>query len=221
MNIKQIVCVDDDRNILEIYDQLITSYGPEYGVATYHLPNQLLKDIDNGTLKVDLFLLDLMMPGMDGMAVMRELQKREITTPVIIVTGAALKETAIEALNRGAFALLEKPFSMNEVRPAIDRAIEYNNSLMAANRLLELQQKMIEKLNVLHGSYDQRLIRAENLLFEKTGAFVDNDTRELTDLIKSLRHERQMLDMVTHLQQEMMEIKRFFNPRKIWRAPTP
>ncbi|MBI5478655.1 MAG: response regulator [Deltaproteobacteria bacterium] len=71
----------------------------------------------------DVIITDLMMPGMDGMALLRELAARGSTTPAVMVTGYATVRTAVEALKLGAFDYLAKPFTRRELSGVIHRAL--------------------------------------------------------------------------------------------------
>ncbi len=63
----------------------------------------------------DLLVLDLMLPGLDGLALLRDLRARSITTPVLVLTAVAEKSSVIELLNAGADDYLAKPFDLGEL----------------------------------------------------------------------------------------------------------
>lgn len=74
--------------------------------------------------RIDLALLDLKMPGMDGLAVLRELHLRQPDLPVILLTAYATVPTAVEAMRLGALDYLRKPFEVEEVLFKIANAFQ-------------------------------------------------------------------------------------------------
>ena len=68
-------------------------------------------------------LLDLGLPDGDGMEVLKDVQRREPTLPVIIITAHIAQERTIGSLGKGAFAYLTKPFNIEELRQTLRRAI--------------------------------------------------------------------------------------------------
>ena len=67
------------------------------------------------SLPFDAAIVDVMMPGMDGLAMLEELKKLDEDLPVLMVTAYASVETAITAMKRGAFDYITKPFKNDEV----------------------------------------------------------------------------------------------------------
>jgi len=83
----------------------------------------------------DLLIIDLKMPGMDGLSVIREARRRNLDLPVIIVTGFSTEANAIEAINLGVTGYLTKPFRPAEVVLTIRKARE-RERLRRANQAL-------------------------------------------------------------------------------------
>ena len=71
----------------------------------------------------DLLVIDLKMPGMDGLAVIREAKRYKADLPVIIITGFSTESSAIEAVNLGVAGYLTKPFRVPQVLAAAARAL--------------------------------------------------------------------------------------------------
>ena len=72
----------------------------------------------------DLIFLDIWMPGMDGMAVLRTLKEKGLDTPVIMISGHGNIETAVTALKSGAFDFIEKPLSLENTLVTAEKALE-------------------------------------------------------------------------------------------------
>lgn len=73
---------------------------------------------------VDVLLLDLMMPGVSGMEVLKDLVGRESAPVVIVITGYATVELAVQAMKQGAYDFIAKPFSPDQLRLVVSRALE-------------------------------------------------------------------------------------------------
>src|SRR4029079_6089689 len=83
----------------------------------------------------DAAIVDVMMPGMDGLTVLGELKKLDDDLPVLMVTAFASCETAISAMKRGAFDYITKPFKNDEVLVVVRNAME-RRRLVAENTAL-------------------------------------------------------------------------------------
>jgi DNA-binding NtrC family response regulator len=90
----------------------------------------------------DVMLLDILMPGIDGISLMKKLRKDPAAPPTIVLTAKATIETAVEAMKNGAYDYLTKPYKLDELEIVINRAYEYGN-LRFKSRLL--QQELVRK----------------------------------------------------------------------------
>ncbi|HXX57682.1 MAG TPA: sigma-54 dependent transcriptional regulator [Thermodesulfovibrionales bacterium] len=90
----------------------------------------------------DLVLLDIIMPGVDGISLMKKLKQDPASPVIIVLTGKATVETAVEAMKHGAYDYLTKPYKLDELVIIINRAYEYGQ-LMMKNHLL--QQELIRQ----------------------------------------------------------------------------
>jgi len=96
---------------------------------------------------VDLALVDLRMPDLDGLAVLARLRALDPPVPVLILTAFATVDTAIEAIRAGAYDYLSKPFRVEEIRLAVRRALEAQR-LRREN--LQYRQELQERYRVEH-----------------------------------------------------------------------
>lgn len=132
-----VLLVDDDPLILEGLVRLLE--GRDYDIVTAQGGREALAAIERQ--QFDVILLDLAMPDLDGTGVLAFLNERQVDTPVIVVSGNASIDTAIEALRSGATDFVRKPYEPEELLRRIDhtltrRRLEKENSLI----LQRLQQ---------------------------------------------------------------------------------
>ncbi len=90
----------------------------------------------------DVLLLDIMMPGIDGISLMKKLRTDPAAPAIIVLTGRATVETAVEAMKHGAYDYLTKPYKLDELAIIINRAYEYGR-LSIKSRLF--QQELVRK----------------------------------------------------------------------------
>ncbi len=126
-----VLVIDDEEIMREILDALLAREG--YGV-------RLAANAQEGlelarTVPFDAAIVDVMLPGMDGIGVLDELKKLDEDLPVVMITAFASVENAIAAMKRGAFDYITKPFKNDEVLVVLKNAIE-RRRLVDENRAL-------------------------------------------------------------------------------------
>jgi len=134
----RILVVDDEEPFRRLLKKELTRKGFSVEVAPEgETALKLLKES-----VFDLLLLDVLMPGLDGISVMKRLRKDPTAPPVIVLTGKATIETAVEAMKNGAYDYLTKPYKLDELEIVINRACEFGN-LKHKSRVLE--QELVRK----------------------------------------------------------------------------
>ena len=128
-----ILIVDDEKNYLLVLEALLVDAG--YEVITSDNTIEALEITMSHDL--DLVITDMRMPGQDGMEFLAQLRSRQPGPPVIMMTAYATVEKAVEAMKRGAFDYITKPFKNEELILTIRKAIEMHR-LKQENRLLSL-----------------------------------------------------------------------------------
>ncbi len=136
-----VLIVDDEPSILKSLRDLLSDEGFE--VITASNGYEALKVIDQDS--PDLVLLDIWMPGMDGIETLIEIKKENPFIQVIIITGHGTIETAVKAIKLGAYDLIEKPLSIDSVIVAINNALNFRR-LEEENRYL--RRKTLEKHSI-------------------------------------------------------------------------
>lgn len=139
-----ILIIDDEESILKSLSGILSDEGFETITATNGYEG--LKLLEQAA--PDLVLLDIWMPGMDGIDTLKEIKLKFPETQVIMITGHGTFETAVNATKIGAFDFIEKPLSIDKVIVAINNALNFRR-LEEENRFL--RKKALEK-NALTGN---------------------------------------------------------------------
>lgn len=108
----RVLLVEDEVRLAENLAAALRD-GP--GFAVDCAPDGLAGDDLAGNLCYDLIILDLMLPKLDGLSLLRRIRAREDSTPVLILTAREGKETIVQLLNAGADDYLAKPFDLGEL----------------------------------------------------------------------------------------------------------
>ncbi len=115
-----ILIVDDDHHLRRSFDKLLTQDG--HTVKTASSGEAALPLARSG--EFDLIIMDVRLPGMDGLRTFKAIREIEPLLPVIIMTAFGTTETAIEATKMGAFDYMLKPFNIPEMLSLIEKAVE-------------------------------------------------------------------------------------------------
>jgi two-component system response regulator AtoC len=114
-----ILVVDDERSLLSFMQNLLEKDGYEVitaGTGTEALQKTVGED-------PDLVILDLLLPDMDGIAVLEKIRQHDRNIPVIILTAYGTVDSAVQAMKLGAFDYIAKPFEPMELRLVLERAL--------------------------------------------------------------------------------------------------
>ncbi len=122
----KILIIDDDESILDSCTQVLLKAG--YSVKGARDGEEGLNLFKSESFYV--VLLDLKLPGSDGIEVLGHIKTENPETPVVIMTGYASVESAVEAMKQGAFDYMAKPFSPKELRVTIRKALNNRKMLM-------------------------------------------------------------------------------------------
>ena len=142
-----ILVIDDDAAVRDILEDFLHLKGFEVSVTG---------DGESGASLIqerrfDLFLVDLVLPGIGGMEVIKEVYSRQINIPAIVITGNGAIETAVEAIKLGAFDYITKPFVLEELFLVVQRALDFSK-LKQENLSLKRQLKQRYDFQGLIGS---------------------------------------------------------------------
>ncbi len=135
-NMSRILIVDDDRDLRKILKDTLTRRG--YDVILAGSGQEALQMLEEAP--VDLVISDLMMPGIKGIDLLVEIHQLYPEIGFLMMTAYGTVETAVEAMQKGAFDFLTKPFSISQIESRVERFYEYR-SLREENSKLKKELK--------------------------------------------------------------------------------
>lgn len=136
MNPASVLIVEDDTKLRNALKEIMTREG--YAVDATESGDMAVSMIKDTAY--DLVITDLKLPGIDGMDVLRSVQKLARDTSVIIITAYATVDTAVEAMKEGAEDYIAKPFNLDEIRLIVRKVLD-KKALVDDNRFLRNQLK--------------------------------------------------------------------------------
>lgn len=141
-NAIDILVIDDEKDIRDGCERILQHMGCKVFIAESGKAG--LEILEQN--KISIVLCDIKMPGMDGLEVLTRIRKTHESVLVIMITGFSKVETAIEAMKKGAYDFLSKPFTPDQLRINVTRAIEKIRLTRQAECLKLEQQRNLADL---------------------------------------------------------------------------
>jgi len=135
----RILAVDDELDMLALLKMIIEGYSDHQVTATNN-PLEALEIL--GKESFDLILTDLKMPGLDGMELLGLAKQQDPDALVMVITAYGSLESAEEAMAKGAFDFITKPFRKEQILLAIDKAMRWRD-LVRQNK--EMKERLESK----------------------------------------------------------------------------
>jgi DNA-binding NtrC family response regulator len=137
---ERVLLVDDEEEFVDTLAERMRNRGME--VATSNSGPEALELVD--AEPYDVVVLDLLMPGMDGLEVLERIKKRKPDIQVVLLTGHATVERGVEAIKQGALEVLEKPIDLSKLSETIHKA--------KAEKMVLVENETEERIQeILHG----------------------------------------------------------------------
>jgi len=148
----KILITDDDGDLRELLTEAVKNWGYTVSVA---------KDGEEALRKLrmeryDIVITDLMMPVMDGLALLKRIKELDGEILVIIITGYATIETAVKAIEAGAYDYIAKPFRLDELMIVIKNACERLRLMLQNKGLLDELRTAYGEISVLKSALAQQ-----------------------------------------------------------------
>ena len=140
MSAKKILVIDNEEGLCRMMSAVLMDEG--HAVRTFTNPLEAVNLFRPGTW--DLVICDIKMPGIDGLEVLQQIKNSEPGIPVIMITAFATVDMSIQALRKGAYDMLTKPFEPDELLYRVRNALSHNDLL---NENQQLKEKLAGKFN--------------------------------------------------------------------------
>jgi two-component system response regulator GlrR len=164
----KILVVDDDRNILKVIKLRLEAENYQVVTAS-DAADALAKAGDEG---FDLALVDLKLIGRNGIELMGDLHKLDPEIPIIILTAHGTIKSAVEAMSRGAFSYLTKPFDYHELLLQIQKSLEKRDLTREVKRLQNIVEEKYGFVNIIGKSRKMKLVLKQVAQAAKTDSAV-------------------------------------------------
>lgn len=146
MGEEKIIIVDDEAEMRDRLRDVLEEQG--YWIRTVGDGSQAIEQTKRD--EFNLALVDLRMPGMGGLELMREMRRISPKLVVVLITGYASLETAVEAIRQGAYDYITKPFKPSDLITTIERGLEKQRLAGENEKLLENLKEKTRKLEELY-----------------------------------------------------------------------
>lgn len=138
-----VLIVDDEDRIRHVCTKMLTQEGYEVAQAEHAEAGLAMV----AKRHFDIILLDLLMPGMSGLEALGIIREQHPDTVVIVITGYATLDHAVDAMKNGAFDFLSKPFSPQDLRLVVTKAVEHIRTLLDISNEKSRMRTMINHLS--------------------------------------------------------------------------
>jgi signal transduction histidine kinase len=176
-NIPHVLVVDDEIEILKMVSLCLKQAG-------YQVTTAMGAEEAYGLIEVNSFdtiITDVMMPGEDGITFLGKVRQSLPEVPVIIMTGHAQLQVAVNAVKNGAFDFIHKPFDFSYLRSVVDKAANYSKLLrLEKNYLAELEHTVANRTDDLK----QALVR-----LDENHQMLLNAASEKNEFMATISHE--------------------------------
>lgn len=192
---EKILVVDDEKAMRNLCYQILDKEGYEVTLAEDG------KEVVNKILREDfaVAIVDIKMPGMDGMEVLRFIKKHKSHTEVIMITGYGTIETAVEAMRLGVADYITKPFNIEQLTMVVKMALENRAHRLKNQQSQKRRDKPMGNQKIATEKNEEALAQVEKEL--------KNKTEELKKLYQlSLGREKRIIELKKKIRQLEKEL---------------
>ena len=171
----RVLVVDDEKTVQYVLTTLFQQQG--YETASAGSAEEALSKLDQGPVSVA--FLDIVLPGMNGLSLLDRIKERDPDAAIIVMTSQSSAKTAVDALRKGAYDYIDKPFELDHVVAVAERA--------ASERRLRLENRRLQEEQSRQNKFLQEAVkRLGSLNSAGTGLAAITSIEELLDFIVEL-----------------------------------
>jgi len=187
---EKILLIDDEKIMHDIIKQLLKNENKDQRIICAQTGENALKEISKKEFSV--ILLDIKLPDINGIELLKKIRNNGIKSEVIIITGHGDVDNAVEAMKMGAYDYIEKPFNNNKLELTIDKAIQSYN---LKKEVVELKNKIDETMNLNEKMGESRQIKkvlnqVDLVTNKNITVFLEGETGSGKDLIAKIIHNK-------------------------------
>lgn len=188
-----ILVVDDEMGIRELLNEILTDEGHTVYAAESAIQARTIRE----QMRPDLVLLDIWMPNTDGITLLKEWSKTgQLTMPVVMMSGHATIDTAVEATRIGAMNFLEKPIALQKLLKTVNKALESSPKYVVPAEEKISQVAASTSQNTKLPANEQALPQGNSEYISGIAkTYFDLPLREARDLFEKAYFEHQMIIM--------------------------
>lgn len=193
-----ILVVDDDTYVVDSVSALLRESG--YSVISCNSGEQAVEQfLENN---IELVLSDIKMPGLSGIDLLDRIHSIDAKMPVILMTGYAELNVAIDAIKRGAFDFITKPYNPNYILHTIEKAVKHARLLHLEEeykqRLEETVKQQTKEIFNLSREVIRRLTAVAEFRDTETGAHISRIGLYANKIAESLNSDIEFMDAITY-----------------------
>ncbi len=222
-----IFVVDDDTYVLESVSVLLNKYG--YSVITCENAKEAMAKLQEN--KIDIVLTDIKMPVVSGIELLGEIHKLNPEIPVILMTAYAELDIAVDAVKKGAFDFIIKPYKPEYLIHSIEKVVEYNRLInleknyknMLEDTVRKRTQELSDALGIVKNmsrEMIQRLTALAEYRDTDTGAHISRVSLYSNKIAKALKKPMDFVEIITFTS-PMHDIGKVGVPDNILLKPGP
>jgi len=167
----RVMVIDDDPSVGRIIQIILEKQGHELIMADSVAAAKAI--LSEKTGEVDLVITDLMLPDGSGLDILRMVKGLDDSIMRIVITGHASIDNAVECIDYGAFAFIEKPVAADQLRTAVDRALGYRRLLLENVQYRLHLEEMVEEKNAKLADALEQLEQSYRFSLEALAALLD------------------------------------------------